>query len=348
MVQWEKIRKVLIIKFLGIGDVLFTTPMLRKLKEKHSHLSITYLTSKLCAPVVINNPNIDEVLTYDMPSRNTLLCNPFPFIRLIKDLRKRNFDAVIVTHRSFSAILFSYLICGSARIGFDYKGWGFLLTDRIPLDGGKYAPALYMDLLQNVCDKKDELGLELNLSKEASIYDQKLFPNNDNGAIAVAPGGGKNEWMAILSKRWPAGNYAELISSLISQKHTVLLLGGKDDIEISNEVKQHISGTVFDFTGKTDILQAAALIQRCRLFVGNDSSLLHIAAALGIPTVSIFGPTNPEYFAPRGEKHIVIKSDANCSPCFTYGKPPKCEDYICMDSVKTEHVLSAVNKLLKQ
>jgi heptosyltransferase II len=227
MVQWEKIRKVLVIKFLGIGDVLFTTPMLRKLKENHSHLSISYLTSRLCAPVVRNNPNIDEVLTYDMPSKKALFRNPLPFIRLIKDLRKRKFDAVIVTHRSFSAILFSYLICGSVRIGFNYNGWGFLLTDRIPLNGGKYAPALYMDLLQDVCDKKDELGLDLNLSKETSIYAQNLFPNNDKGAIAVAPGGGKNEWMAILSKRWPAENYADLISSLISQKHTVLLLGNQ-------------------------------------------------------------------------------------------------------------------------
>jgi lipopolysaccharide heptosyltransferase II len=321
--------------------------MLRELVKKYPYLHITYLTSKFCAPVIQSNSNINAIITYDMPSMKGLIRSPISLMSLLLLLRKKSFDVTIVTHRSFYAILFAYLIGSPVRIGFNYKKRGYLLSERILLRENKYAPELYMGLLQDICDDTKDLGLELNLSSEDRMFAKNVFSNIQGDIIAIAPGGGRNMWMDILPKRWPVEGYAEIISHLI-KKHNVLLLGSKEDITISNAAKESIPFPVIDLTGKTTLRQAASLLQRCSLFVGNDSSLLHIAAAVGTPTISIFGPTNPEFFAPKGEKHITIKSDAHCSPCFTYGKLPKCEDHICMKSIKADVVLSAINKILNQ
>lgn len=347
MLNWKKVQKVLIIKFLGIGDVLFTTPMVRKLSKEYPHLHITYLTSTLCAPVLYNNSNINTVLTYDMPPRKRLVCRSGSLLSMIFLLRKKGFDVTIIAHRSLSSVLFAYFIGSPIRIGFDYKGRGFLLNNKVLLKKNEYAPALYMKLLQDFCGDKEDLDLELNATRKEVAFAQEVFSNVQGDTIAVAPGGGKNARMTMLPKRWTKKGYVEIISRL-SNKHNILILGSKEDVEVSNAIKKDISCPVIDLTGKTTLCQAAALLQRCKLFVGNDSSLLHIAAAMSTPTVSFFGPTNPEFFAPKGNIHIVVKSKADCSPCFTYGKSPKCEDNICMKSIKAEHVLSAVNKLLNQ
>lgn len=347
MVDWNKVQKVLIIKFLGIGDVLFTTPMVRKLSEEYPHLNITYLTSTLCAPVLRNNSNINTVLTYDMPPLKTLVRHPGSLLSVLFLLRKKGFDVTIIAHRSLSSILFAYFTGSPIRIGFDYKGRGFLLNSKVLLKKNEYAPALYMKLLQDVCGDKDNLGLELNPTREEVAFAREVFSSVQGDTIAVAPGGGKNAWMTMLCKRWTQQGYAEIISRL-SGKHNILILGSKDDVEVSTAIKKNISCPVIDLTGKTTLCQASAVLQQCRLFIGCDSSLLHIAAAMGTPTVSIFGPTNPEYFAPKGDKHVVVKSETACGPCFTYGESPKCEDNVCMKSIRAEDVLSAVGELLNQ
>jgi len=347
MVDWNKVQKVLIIKFLGIGDVLFTTPMVRKLSKEYPHLHITYLTSTLCAPVLSNNSNINKVLTYDMPPLKKLVWRPGSLLSMILLLRKKGFDVTIIAHRSLFSVLFAYFIGSPIRIGFDYKGRGVLLNRKVLLKKNEYAPALYMKLLQDVCGDSENLDLELNATHKEVAFAQEVFSNVQGVTIAVAPGGGKNAWMEMLPKRWTKTGYVEIISRL-SNNHNILILGSKEDVEVSNAIKKDMSCPVIDLTGKTTLCQAAALLQRCRLFVGSDSSLLHIAAAMSTPTVSIFGPTNPEFFAPKGEKNIVIKSKADCSPCFTYGKSPKCEDNICMKSIRAEDVLSVVNELLNR
>lgn len=347
MVDLFKAKRVLFVRFLGIGDVLFTTPVIRFMKKKYPHLEITYLTSDFCAPILHGNSNIDQIMTYDIPSMHRIIRHPFQILNMVITLRKKFFDVIIVTHRSFFTILFIYLLGSKIRIGFDYKGWGMLLSEKVPLKENKYAPELYMGLLGAGYVEEEELKLELYISDEDKSYANTLSNGKTRDIIAIAPGGGNNAWMDMPRKRWPIARYAEVISNL-SDKYDILLLGGKEDEAISRELKKMTASFMIDLTGKTTLRQAAALLQACKLFIGTDSSLLHIASAVDLPTISIFGPTNPDFFAPRGHRHIVIKSKVRCSPCFDYGNPHECKENICMTSVKADDVMLSVSKLLKQ
>ncbi len=344
MVNWAAAKRVLIIRFLGIGDVLFTTPMIRALKKKYPHLQVTYLTSSVCEPVLQRNPYINEIVTFNMPSLKELKNKAWPLLKLLYRLRRGHYDITINTHRSFNAILFGYFIGSSTRIGFDYKRWGGLLTDKKLLVENKYSPAHYMDLLHDCCEEQDGLKLEIYPSSEDQVYANAALAGCEN-VIAIAPGGGNSAWMDMSSKRWTTEGYAEVILSLIKNNDFVLL-GGKYDVAIACTIKDIVSSPVVDLTGKTSLSQAAALLQKCKLFIGNDSALLHIAAAAGIPTVSIFGPTNPMFFAPRGMDHVAVKSKIKCSPCFDYGKLPECPESICMKSIEPKDVIIAISRLL--
>jgi lipopolysaccharide heptosyltransferase II len=340
-------KNVLVIKFLGIGDVLFTTPMLRGLKQLYPHLHVTYLTSSFCAPIINSNPNVDEIIAHEPPSKS--IWQLFSLIRL---LRQKRFDAVFICHRSVFAIAFAYCVGSPVRLGFNYKGLGFLLTNKIDVEKNIFAPSLYLKLLTTInyndVDIYSDTRLQLFCSDEDRYFaDNILIGINSNFTIAIAPGGGVNAWMDMSRKRWPVEGFIQLIRCIPTQ-FKIILLGGKSDIEISDEIEGQLPDRVINLTGKTTLIQAAEIIHRTRVFVGIDSALLHVASAVGVPTVSLFGPTNPEYFAPRGTSHhtIIAKSDLPCRPCFSYKHLPECNNYRCMNLIEANQVFEIVARYI--
>jgi heptosyltransferase-2 len=185
------------------------------------------------------------------------------------------------------------------------------------------------------------MHLETHISPYAArdIKDHYL-PGSDRAIIGIAPGATYGP-----AKRWLASRFAEAGDELGRQHNAhVLLFGGKDDRETAEDVRRQAHTDMINLAGGTTLQETIHLISQCRLVISNDSGLMHVAAALNVPTVAIFGSTNPETTSPSGERTIVIRKETECSPCLKKVCPT---DFRCMTRITADDVVSASNTLLK-
>ena len=178
-------------------------------------------------------------------------------------------------------------------------------------------------------------------------------PDKTRLPIAVFIGGGSNPGMNLTAKRWPLERYRELVYKLVHERNAqVLLIGGTDDIPLNQSLLKGLEvpkGSVLNLAGKTNFGESAALLQRCVLFIGNDSSPMHLAAAVGIAVIAIFGPTSPQEYGPYpldDPQHISLWRNPKGRPCFFLGKMQPCADCTCMQSVTVDDVWDAVQRLI--
>jgi heptosyltransferase-2 len=172
---------------------------------------------------------------------------------------------------------------------------------------------------------------------------EKIFSEHDIGTqrliVGLAPGAAYGP-----AKRWFPESFAaagdRLIEDLSAQ---VVLFGSREDRQITDLVEQHAHRPLINLAGKTNLKEAIAAISRCSLFISNDSGLMHIAGALNIPTVAIFGSTNPVTTSPVGDRSVVIYKGASCSPCLKETCPT---DFRCMEMISVEEVCEVANRLL--
>jgi ADP-heptose:LPS heptosyltransferase len=171
--------------------------------------------------------------------------------------------------------------------------------------------------------------------------------------IAVFPGGGGNPGMELTAKRWPLARYRELVRKLVDELDAqVLLIGGPEDVALNQSLLAGLAlpnGRVIDLAGKTSIGQLAAQLKACTLFIGNDSSPMHLAAAVDIPVIAIFGPTSPQEYGPyplTDPKHIALWRHPTGQPCFFLGQMQTCTNCTCMQAVTLDDVWNAVQRLI--
>jgi len=167
--------------------------------------------------------------------------------------------------------------------------------------------------------------------------------------FAIAPGGGKNPRDTVLQKRWYPERFAAIADRLAATGLRIVLLGGPDDVGPAKETSQLCSSTVIDLSGKTAWGQTAAVLEKCIGFLGADSGAAHLAAAVKIPSIVLFGPSSPDYlFAPG----IIspVRSNIDCSPCYSNSLFPGCvhENARCMNSIETDEVWFTLQKVLNE
>jgi len=145
------------------------------------------------------------------------------------------------------------------------------------------------------------------------------------------------------AKRWPSERFAAIGDRAVEQWHAVvILMGSRDEMAICKEVSQAMSYEPINLCGRTTLGEAVGLLRRCRFFVTNDSGLMHVGAALGVPMVAVFGSTNPETTGPRSNKARIVRYPVDCSPCL---KPECPTDFRCMRSIEPEAVWEALADL---
>ena len=171
--------------------------------------------------------------------------------------------------------------------------------------------------------------------------------------IALFTGGGSNPGMDLTAKRWPLDRYQELARKLIHELDAqILLIGGPGDVALNQQLEDGLGtqkGAVINLTGKTSIGELAAQLEQCALFIGNDSSPMHLAAAVNIPVIAIFGPTSPQEYGPYppdDPRHIAIWCHPTGQPCFFLGKMQTCAHCTCMQSVTVDDVWNAILQLI--
>lgn len=344
-----KPKKILVICASGIGNTILFTPTLKALREKLPKAKIIFLVTKPgFAEPIGGSGVVDEVIVFN--DGKGLLEK----IKLIIKLRRKKFDYSITAFPSnrWQFNLFAFLIGAKKRVTHSYKvgKWqtlSFLQNIKIAADDNLHDVQQNLNLLEALkVALPEEKKLLFYLSeKERKSAEEFWKANNlsDSFVVGVHPGSGGIQQEA---KRWPVEKFAELCNRLIKEKSAkILIFGGREEEEIKNKIKKLIVKNRA-YIINTSLKNVAALIQRCNIFISNDSGLMQIAVAVGTKKViGIFGPTTPIRTSPYGGRNQIITSGVSCSPCLRYpfhsttGKIQCKRDFKCLKKIKIEDIL---------
>ena len=328
--------KLLIIQTAFLGDVVLTIPLIQAAK-KYLKAQISVICIPSTKNILEGHPSIDEIIIFDKKETEKGF---FSLIKFVKTIKGKKFDVAVIPHPSFKSGLIPYLAAIPERIGFSNSAGRFFFTDKVFFDKNKHQLERYLDLLKHfgveISKEKTEIHID---GKDEKLADD-ILPK-DKIIFGINPG---SIWA---TKRWPAERYAEL-SDKISKDigGQIVIFGGPDDIETAAKVEKNMKSKAVNLSGKTTLKQLSALIKKCRVFITNDSGSMHIAAALNIPVVAIFGPTIKQFgFFPYSKKAIVVEKNVPCKPCSPHG-PNKCpeKNFDCMNKVTVDEVFDAVKK----
>lgn len=339
-----RIRRLLIRSTNWIGDAIMTTPAVRALRRNLPEAQITILTKPWVAPVFENSAHVDAVMLYQSEGRHKGMTGK---LRLIQELRQYRFDAALLLQNAFEAALIAFLTQVPCRIGYATDGRKWLLThplNRRPALKKVHQTQYYLNLLNVFGFHDDHFDLYLRLEDGIRNRAQELL--EAHGVGLNAPLVGINPSAAYgPAKQWLPERYAELadrIHELLGAQ--ILLFGGPEDGPFGRQIAQMMRHAPVNLAGKTLLKEAMALIEKCRILITNDSGLMHVAAALKVPLVAIFGSTDFRATGPLSPQSRVIRVPVDCSPCLQ----PECpEGHLnCMDRIDVETVFRAVEELM--
>ncbi len=354
-------KKILVINPFGIGDVLFATPVARALRIKYPDSFIGFLCNRQVGPILKNNPDINELFFYSRGDLKKIkkisrLAHLSYLLGALGHLRKIKFDLALdlslVNHYSFVLMLIGV----RQRYGFDYKRRGRFLTDKIELNGfaGKHVVDYYYDLIGKLGIDTFARKLELKVDKKDEEWAAGFLKENEVKCsvplIGISAFGGSSWGAKAKKKQWPIEYFANIVQKIIERyKAKIILLGTENDKKESLKLENLIGAKeLINAAGKTSLGQLAALIGNFKLFIGNDSGPLHMAAALDVKTVSIFGPADELVYGPVGDdsRHIVLSKSLSCRPCYKNFRSSPCQSMNCLLEVMPQDVLAAVARLL--
>ncbi|MFC1488656.1 lipopolysaccharide heptosyltransferase II [Thermodesulfobacteriota bacterium] len=340
----DKIKSILIRSTNWIGDAVMTTPAVRAVKKNFPYADISILVKPWVAPVFENSPHIDRLIMYDSTGRHKGLIGK---VRIARDVRRYRFDAAILFQNAFEAAFIAFLAGIPNRIGFNTDARGLLLSHSVPCGSeikSVHQTRYYMSILERVGLDTDGQDIDLVVNEESKqraleILGQHSISMPDK-LVGINPSATFGP-----AKQWFPDRYARLgdrIQEVIGAR--VILFGGPEDQGLGRKISRLMKHPPIDLCGKTDLEEAMALIQQCDLFITNDSGLMHVAAALNVPVIAIFGSTNPVTTGPWSPKSRIVRVPIDCSPCL---KPECPEKHLsCMDLIDVDKVFEAARGML--
>jgi len=355
-------KKILIINPFGIGDVLFSTPVIHTLKDAFPTTKLGYLCSSRSAELLKTNPHIDYLFVYDrdefeLVRKRSFVAWLLKLFSFVGKIRKEHFDVALDLSLNKEYGFFSWCAGIKERVGYDYKKRGIFLTNKFFLNGyqDKHVIEYYGDILKHfnleLKYKAPELYLRENDTKEANRILQKEGVIPLEGFVIIAPGGGRSWGKDASLKHWPPENFAALADKVIEKKQvTIIIVGDNSERETTACVSAAMRGRVYNFCGMTTIRQLAALMDKARLVIANDGGPLHMAVEIKKKTISFFGPVDPKVYGPYPadeRKHIVLNLNLDCSPCYRNFRLLSCaKDRQCLKDITVKQAEDAVLKLL--
>lgn len=339
-------NRILIVEVNWLGDVLFSTPFIRSVRNNFPGAYIACMVAPRCKEILEGNPNINEIIIYD---EDGLDGGIFGRIRFIKRLKKYRFDTAFLLHRSFTRALIVYLAGAANRIGYYTLKRAALLTVKPKQPKGHlHRVKFYLGLAEAVGLRADDGGCDFFINENDLNWADKFFEEsgikNGQKIIIFNPAG---NW---IPKRWPAKNFAILgrkISAHFGSNAKILLSGSGKDLNLAQGINKEMRNEAVIVCKKATLKQTAALFKRSDVVISNDSGPLHIAVAVGANAIALFGPTSPEITGPYKadcKKVVVLRKDAGCDiPCYD----KNCADYRCMSAITPDEAFEAVKKILK-
>jgi len=356
------LKKILIINPFGVGDVLFTTPVIREIKKAYPDSFIGYWCNIRVEEIFKAHPDINKTFALSRGDLKKIFQKSWikgikAFFYLLWNLKKMKFDTSIDFSLDHRYGFITKLIGIKKRIGFYYKNRGIFLTDKTELTGydQKHAIEYYLELLKFLNIKPHSKNPEIFVSEKAKIQAKTILVQADlkdsDVIVGIAPGAGGSWGKNASLKHWPALKYAQLADKIIDTfKVKVVLLGDIQEKPIAEIISAAMKNKPYDLTAKTSLEELSAVISFLPLLITNDGGPLHIAAALNKKTISIFGPVDEKVYGPYppAEKHIVIKTLLDCRPCYRKFKMAPCnKNRECINLITVDEVFEAVERQLK-
>lgn len=355
-------QRVLIVNPFGIGDVLFTTPLVRAVKRAFPECRIAYLCNRRTQPVLLGNPHVDQILVYEkdelirtwQASRAKWLAR---VVRLVRRTHRLRFDLVIDISLGERYNLIARMLGVRRLVGFDYRGRGRFLTGRMPISGYQDVHVVehYRRLLAFLGIRLQEPQLEMHPPAQDLAWAQAWIAEHRAAGqpmVGIVPAGGVSWGIDAAYRRWPLEGFAAVGDALITERGAgVILFGEQSDRGVCGKVAALMQGSPIDLSGQTTLGRFVALLGQLDLVVCNDGGPLHLAVSQGVRTVSMFGPVDPRVYGPypadRTRHRVVLRGDLPCRPCYHQFRLPPCPyERACLNMLPAGDVVDACQALL--
>jgi heptosyltransferase II len=337
----DDIERVVVRGTNWVGDAVMTVPALRALRRLFPRARLTLATRPWAEGIFAGADFIDDFLvTGDSSGR------PAAVFQEAREWRTRRFDLAVLFPNAFAPALVAALARVPERVGYATQGRSALLTQRVPVPawrGSRHEVFYYLHLVAELersllgtstveaCEPDAGLSVTEARLREARRLLGEHGARPGRPLVAVCPGSTNSR-----AKRWPAERFAA-VADLLHERvgAEVVLIGAREELDISEEVASHMRTRPVVLTGQTDLSQTAAVLKASDLLVTNDTGPAHVAAAVGCPVVVIFGPTNPVTTSPYSNTAQVVRSPPDCAPCMLRDCPI---DHRCMTAITPEDV----------
>lgn len=327
--------KFLILRFSSIGDVILTTPIIRGLKEQVEHAEIHFFTKPAYREILAANPYVDKlhVLHDDLNQQ-------------LKELDKEEFDYIIDLHKNLRTFKVKSKL-KRVSLSFDklnFQKWLMVnfKWDRLP---DKHIVDRYYEVVEVFDVKDDQKGLDYFIPPEDEVDVSELFPEAySNGYLGIVLGANHN------TKKLTDEKINAVIDSL---EVPVVLMGGKEDETFGETIRNNHKEKVYNACGRFRINQSASLVKQARVILSPDTGLMHMAAALKVPLVTVWGNTIPEFgmypYYPNAHSAIFEMKDLGCRPCSKLGfkECPK-KHFRCINDLDTQKIVTKIKEFWKK
>jgi heptosyltransferase-2 len=332
-----KADRILVIRYRFIGDTILTVPFLRNLRAAYPDATIDVLVGPQSGKVLEGCPYINDLIEFDTTRFHKYDSGDSQkrhFLSYVFQLRKRRYDTAFVLKRSLSSALLSFLIGAKNRIGYSMPGRNFLLTKTIPWKSDKHEVISTLDVLScaNIPVIDDHLEAWISSAELAQI--DQIVPQlkTDSRYYLI------HAAAAHPDKLYPLDSWSKIITSLYEEAQLVpVFSGAQADHALYESLSSQAGVNSINLAGKLSLRQSMALYKRLRFSICVDSGPAHLSAAVGTPTLAIFGPTDPVRWRPYGPQHKALyDAELACRPCH-YKKT--CVDRPCLTQLSPERVL---------
>ncbi len=343
----DQFDKILIFNSAFPGDIVLTTPLVRATRRSFPEAELAFCTTEAGASLLAGLSYLDSLIVYDKHGRDR---GTFGMLKTALRLRRENFDLVLSAHRSMRTALILTLAGIPVRVGFDTSSGSRLYTHLAVRKRESHETERNLSLLGPLGIRVEEHSprpvLPITGEETNHVFGRLgvALPRGSGPLVIVSPG---SVWA---TKRWLAERFADMIDRLTaSHRARVIMVGSPLDRAQADKITASCKAEILDLVGRTDLRGLAALVRKADLVVTGDSAPMHIAWAMGVPIVAIFGATTPELgFAPLFENCRVLEiKGLECRPCGEHG-PKRCPlgHFNCMLGITVEMVTDACEKML--
>lgn len=342
-------KKILVVRYRFIGDMILTIPFLRNLRNAYPESEIDMLVSPNSGEVIENCPYVNNFIYFDTTRKHKYEGKDGEkksFWYYVKLLRHNKYDKVYILKRSLSSALLCFLAGIRERIGYDTEHRGILLTKKLPYDNNKHESLCMLDVLEKDSIKVNDTYLENWIDECSENKIKQIFEENnitEDTLKVVVNVTASNPW-----KMWPLDNFAQIIKYLSNEKNVqVFYTGAAFDRKIYENlgIENLLRIKPINLCGEITLKEMLALLKKMDFVIGNDSGVLHMASSVNTKVIGIYGPMPFQKWKALGNENILLKADLDCMPCSLKGKCHK--NKACLNSISVDDVKSAIDKMLK-